>query len=96
MKTIQYTLTIFIFLISTNLYAQQYHVSKAGDDDNSGSESFPWESIQHAMDYATPGSTVYIHEGIYQEALYVNVSGTNNNYITFIACPLYTSPSPRD
>ncbi len=73
----------FIVLYSIILNGQEFHVSKTGNDGNSGTSSLPWESIQHAMDNATPGSTVYIHEGIYFEALYVNVSGSNNKYITF-------------
>ena len=85
MKSITYTLAILLLFISNLNYAQDYHVTKNGDDDNSGNQSSPWRSIQHAMDYATPGSTVHIHEGIYKEALYVNVSGSDNNYITFIA-----------
>jgi len=85
MKTKQCIISIFLILITTNVNAQEYHVTKDGSDGNSGSETSPWKSIQHAMDYATPGSTVHIHAGIYKEALYVNVSGTDNNYITFIA-----------
>lgn len=85
MKSIQKNLFLLIILLSNTIYAQDFHVSKNGDDGHSGSQSSPWESIQHAMDNASPGSTVYIHEGVYKEALYVNVSGTENNYITFIA-----------
>ena len=76
---------VFLLLACGHIQAQEFHVTKNGDDDNSGSQSAPWESIQHAMDNAAAGSTVYIHEGIYNEALYVNVSGSNNKYITFIA-----------
>jgi len=79
------SLTLLFMMTILFLSAQEFHVSKSGGDDNPGTESAPWESIQHAMDYATPGSTIYIHQGIYYEALYVNVSGSNNNYITFIA-----------
>ncbi len=85
MRLIKYILTIFLIILGIHIQAQDYHVAKNGDDDNEGNQSSPWESIQHAMDNATAGSTVHIHEGIYNEALYVNVSGAANNYITFIA-----------
>jgi hypothetical protein len=66
-------------------YSQDFHVTTSGDDDAPGNSSLPWGSIQHAMDNATPGSTVHIHGGTYNERLYVNVDGTAGNYITFIA-----------
>lgn len=74
---------LLLFLLPCGAYSQAFHVKKGGDDANSGSESAAWQSIQHAMDHATPGSTVHIHAGTYNERLYVNVSGTDNHYITF-------------
>lgn len=85
MKTKQLLAILIIVLQVATLGAQEYHVFKNGDDSSSGSEGSPWKTIQHAMDNATPGSTVYIHEGIYQEALYLNVSGNDNEYIIFTA-----------
>ncbi len=77
-------LSFFVFcLIPYTSYSQEFHVSKSGDDANAGSENAPWESIQQAMDAATVGSTVYIHGGTYNERVYVNVSGSENQYITF-------------
>lgn len=63
--------------------AQNFYVSTTGDDSNPGTIDQPWESIQFAMDVATPGSTVNIHGGTYYERLFVNVSGEPNNFITF-------------
>ena len=71
-----------IFVTSYFVLAQSYHVDVNASSGN-GSASDPWNSIQDAMDEATPGSTVFIHGGVYNESLYVNVSGTENNYITF-------------
>src|SRR5438132_399158 len=64
--------------------ARQFYVATTGNDSNPGtSTSAPWRTIQHAMSIATPGSTVNIMAGTYQERLTLNVSGTPGNYITF-------------
>jgi parallel beta-helix repeat protein len=41
------------------------YVSPAGSDQNSGSASSPWRTLQHASDLAQPGSTVHVAPGIY-------------------------------
>ena len=74
-----------LMLISTLAISQDFHVTTTGDDGDPGTAVQPWESLQHAMDNATPGSTVYIHQGTYNERLYMNVDGTPGNYITFIS-----------
>jgi hypothetical protein len=59
-------------------------VATTGNNASSGtSPSAPWRTIQHAMSSATPGSTVNIMAGTYQERLSLNVSGTSGSYITF-------------
>lgn len=61
-----------------------YYVSLSGNDANSGlSIAEAWRTIQHAMDQATPGSTVYILAGTYNEKVTCNVSGTAGQPITF-------------
>lgn len=68
--------------------AQTFYVSTSGSDGNNGqSEGSAWGSIQYAMDNATVGSTVLIAEGIYNEKVYVNVSGTASFPITFKNAP---------
>jgi hypothetical protein len=62
----------------------QFYVATTGNDSNPGtSTSAPWRTIQHAMSSATPGSTVNIMAGTYQERLTMDVSGTSGSYITF-------------
>jgi Protein of unknown function (DUF1565) len=62
----------------------QFYVATTGNNASSGtSPSAPWRTIQHAMSSATPGSTVNIMAGTYQERLSLNVSGTSGSYITF-------------
>jgi hypothetical protein len=61
----------------------QFYVSTTGNDANNGtSVSTAWRTIQKAMNSATPGSTVNILAGTYNERLTLGVSGTAGNYIT--------------
>ncbi|MCB0806100.1 MAG: right-handed parallel beta-helix repeat-containing protein [Bacteroidales bacterium] len=82
MKTI---LPLLIFIcMGITIYAQNnFYVATNGDDSNPGSLNQPWETIQYAMDVASPGSTVFIMAGTYSEKVYVNVSGSSGNFITF-------------
>ena len=66
---------------SQNFYVDKNHSSAS--DSNAGSEALPWATIQHAANSATPGSTVHIKAGTYYETIWLNVSGTAGNYITF-------------
>lgn len=63
--------------------ASTYYVSPDGNDSNPGTESQPWKTIQKAGDTLTPGDTVYVKAGQYNEKVTVNVSGTaSGGYIT--------------
>lgn len=44
-----------------------YHVSKKGNDENDGSPSSPFLTIQRAADLASAGDTIIVHEGEYRE-----------------------------
>lgn len=77
-------ITLIALSLSGLAFTQDFYVQNGGNDGGPGSMAQPWESIQHAMDNATPGSTVYIQSGTYNERLYVNVDGTAGNYITFL------------
>jgi len=68
------------------LYAATYFVSIKGNDANAGDAAHPWRTIQQAMNAATPGSTVNVLPGRYNEKVSVNVSGNaTDGYITFQA-----------
>ncbi|MEZ5148652.1 MAG: right-handed parallel beta-helix repeat-containing protein [Bacteroidales bacterium] len=82
MKNLLLLMSLFMISISS-MKAQTYYVSTTGDDGNPGSIDQPWETIQYAMDVATPGSTVNIMGGTYNERVYLNVSGNAGNMITF-------------
>jgi hypothetical protein len=69
------------------LLSAAFFVSTRGDDANPGTDpGLPWRHIQKAFDSATPGSTVTVMAGRYNEKLVVNVSGNETDgYITFQA-----------
>ncbi|MBF0197542.1 MAG: DNRLRE domain-containing protein [Planctomycetes bacterium] len=76
----------FLFLMCIPIYATTYHVSLSGSDSNDGSDSAPWQSIQHSIDSGVllPGDTVLIHEGEYFERVNITVSGSSEGFITFL------------
>ncbi len=63
-----------------------YYVSPTGSDNNQGTLSNPWRTIQKAADTATQGDTLYIRGGTYHEKITLqNLQGTSNAWITFSA-----------
>ena len=61
-----------------------YYVSKSGNDSSGdGSQGNPWLTVQKAADSVSPGDTVRIMPGTYEEQVWLTQSGTLNNYITF-------------
>ena len=74
---------IFLFFF-INTHAQTtFYVAKTGSNGNAGTAAAPWLTIQHACNSATAGSTVYIKNGTYTESIWMNISGTSGNPITF-------------
>src|SRR4051812_17636986 len=68
------------------LLSATFYVSTAGNDANPGSASLPWRHIQKAFNAATPGSTVLVVAGTYQERPVLHVSGNASaGFITFKA-----------
>ena len=61
-----------------------FYVAQTGKDSNPGTIEQPWRTIQHAADSLTPGDTVFVMAGTYNEKIIVNVSGSESGgYITF-------------
>lgn len=90
----QIVLLIFgtaVFLTSGHLSTAQgstYYVATNGDDNNSGSLSAPWRTIQQAMGSVSAGDTVQVRSGIYHEEISINISGTAvGGHITLHAYP---------
>jgi hypothetical protein len=68
--------------------APAFYVSTSGNDANPGTLSAPWRTVQHAADLATPGSTVYVRGGSYEERVTINVSGNaGDGYTIFRSYP---------
>ncbi len=62
------SLGLILFLIfSVGVFAKEIHVSKNGNDKNSGSLNQPLKTIQAAANIAQPGDVITVHEGIYRE-----------------------------
>jgi len=69
-------------------HAHTYYVATDGDDSAPGSATQPWRTIQHAADTVGPGGAVYVRDGVYHEAVSINVSGSaSDGYITFQSYP---------
>lgn len=67
-----------------------YYVSLDGNNNNPGTESQPWQSISFAASASSPvspGDTVYVKAGTYDEQIFIEKSGSAMNYITFKAYP---------
>lgn len=70
--------------------ARTFHVngaSLAASDENDGSESSPFKTIQRAADLAQPGDRVLIHAGLYRECVHPRRGGTDPEHmIRYEAC----------
>lgn len=75
-------------------YTGVYYVAGTGSDANEGSFASPWQTIQHVADRLTPGGTVLIMDGTYDEQVTPRFSGEidngKTNWITYSAAPGYT------
>ncbi|KAA5821844.1 DUF1565 domain-containing protein [Algibacter amylolyticus] len=60
-------LFVLFICISTNISAKEYHVSKEGNDLNSGILQKPFLTINQAVQLAFPGDTITVHAGTYRE-----------------------------
>ncbi|MCB1229633.1 MAG: right-handed parallel beta-helix repeat-containing protein [Verrucomicrobiae bacterium] len=77
-----------LLLSVSGLHAETYHVAPNGNDDALGTQEFPWQTIQKAFDELEPGDTAIMHPGFYNEQLYVEVEGNEEDgYVTFQAEP---------
>lgn len=68
--------------MTVSVHAQTYYVSTSGDNNNAGTQSSPWRTIQYAVDKTAPGAAVLVEDGLYRESVILTRSGTPNEYIT--------------
>lgn len=65
--------------------ARTFYVSTTGSDQNPGSLTQPWKTIQKAANTMVAGDTVFIRGGTYNERVSLSYrSNTTGSYITFI------------
>ena len=78
-------LSTIVLALSINIFGQtNYYVVPTGNNSNSGTETDnAWQTVQYAADNVSPGDTVNIMAGTYNEKIDINISGSANNYITF-------------
>ena len=80
--------TLFILLncafVAFGQTNSSLYVATTGNDSNPGSQAAPWRTIQHAVDTARAGSTVYVRGGVYEELVSITASGNaSDGFITF-------------
>ncbi len=75
------------YQIQDNSEGKVYHVaeSKYANDNNPGTEAFPFETIGKAADIAVAGDTVIIHGGTYSELVTPKNDGEPSKPIKFMA-----------
>ena len=60
-----------------------YYVSTTGSDNGTGTQSSPWQTINHALEASLkPGDTIMVAPGTYNEAIDINKGGSAAGNIT--------------
>lgn len=63
-----------------------FYVAASGpniaDDPSHGSDSAPWRTLQHAVDQLTPGDTLMVRRGYYNQHVTIRNDGTSTEPIT--------------
>jgi len=77
MKKLQ--LIIIILTFSFFAFSKEYHVSKTGNDNNSGSSELSFLTIQKAANIAISGDAITVHKGIYRERISPPRGGTSDS-----------------
>ena len=74
--------------VETTAATRTFYVALTGDDSNPGTIDSPWRTIQQAADSVKAGDTVYIHGGVYNESVDIQVSGSaTTGPVTFQSYP---------
>ncbi|WP_096085900.1 carbohydrate-binding protein [Agaribacterium haliotis] len=80
-------LFLLTVLVSPVTWAANFYVATNGNDNNSGTLSQPWKTIQKAANTAKAGDHVFIKAGNYYGTVNVANSGHANAWISFDAMP---------
>jgi hypothetical protein len=69
-----------------------YYVATTGNDNNAGTLSAPWRTIQHAANSVHSGDVAEVEGGVYNEIVTIPASGNaTQGYITFESYPGQTA-----
>jgi hypothetical protein len=83
-------LTMSLNVPLTHAQGAVYYVDRnnpAASDGNPGTEALPWLTIQKAANTVSPGDTVYVKTGVYDERVLISRDGTPASKIIFKALP---------
>jgi alpha-N-arabinofuranosidase len=58
---------LVLFALSAISSAAELHVAISGNDNNPGTQTSPFRTIQHAANLAQPGDVITVHGGVYRE-----------------------------
>jgi len=90
-------LITYLTIMSGQVYAADYYISKSGHDSNIGTLEEPWNTLSKANSTLTAGDTVFIRDGEYQEIIRPSRSGSKDSYITYAGYldenPVFTNVS---
>ena len=75
-------------LITSVVTAREYHVSVNGSDNNDGSASNPFKTINFAAQLAQPGDIITVHAGTYREWINPARGGESDSKELFIRLQL--------
>lgn len=67
MKQLIFCFLILLVVFTTIASAREYHISVNGNDQNEGSGSKPFKTINFAARLALPGDVIIVHSGTYRE-----------------------------
>lgn len=84
LSIVLFLLICFSFLLTpVTALGATYYVSTSGSDNNAGTASAPWRTIQKAANMVNPGDTVLVRGGTYSGRVLITRSGTASAWITF-------------
>lgn len=67
MRRLYFNLLVLLVFTTSLAYAREYHVSVNGNNDNDGSASNPFKTINFAAQLAKAGDVITVHAGTYRE-----------------------------
>jgi len=88
MKNLSAALVLSLLMVSGFGQAREFYVDQnhaRAEDKNAGTEATPLKTISAAVAQVTPGDTIWVKAGQYEEALSIQISGTANRPILLSA-----------